>query len=191
MGEQTVEKTKEIEIQGDSLEKLYPIITAVASELYFNNHYFEARLAQSKATNSYAPFDVFVINPTTMSRIPAGLFTLLLLGNDRIMLRVPPRSRWYHDGKLTPDELIIMGLSKSQYDEHFSEFLKSLKERLAHYGLIVMPSRATLWQRIWQWLKSHKVLSIIGSVLITIITLLGINWTTVLENITKLLKFFR
>ncbi len=157
MGEQKSEEAREIEIQGNSLETLYPIITAVANELYFNNHYFEARLAQSKATNSYASFDVLVINPTTLSKIPIGLFTLQLLGNNRIMLRVPPRSRWHHDGALSPDELIRMGLSKPQYDEHFNQFVRSLEERLSHYGL-----KVTWYKRLWRWFK--EILGIVKAV---------------------------
>jgi len=93
MEEQTLEKTQEIEIQGDNLEKLYPIITMVAAELRFKNHFYEARLANSNVTDNFEGFAVYTIDPTTMSKTPVGAFTLLLLGSNRIMLRVAPRSR--------------------------------------------------------------------------------------------------
>ena len=164
MVEQKPETIKEIEIQGDNPKKLYQIVSNVAAELYFKNCFFEARLASSKETDSYAPFDVFIIVQGASSKTPIGFFTLQSLGNNRIMLRIPPRSRWHHDGALSPDELIIMGLSKSQYDEHFNQFIKSLEERLAHYGL-----KVTRGKRVWQWIKSHKIPSII----ITVITLIA------------------
>jgi translation initiation factor 1 (eIF-1/SUI1) len=154
-GKRPFEEAWEIEIQGDDIKKLYPIIASVAAELRFKDCFFEARLASSKETDSYAPFDVFTIKPTT-SKTPIGFFALHSLGNNRIVLRVPPRSRWHHDGGLTPMELIVMGLSKSEYDEHFGQFIKSLEDRFAHYGLKVTPLK-----RLWQWLKSHKIFSII------------------------------
>lgn len=141
------EKAWEIEIQGDDIKRLYPIITSVAAELRFNDCFYEARLASSKETGSYAPFDVFAIQPTT-SKKPIGVFTLQSLGNNRIVLRVPPRSRWHHDGGLTAMELTVMGLSKSEYDEHFGQFIKSLEDRFAHYRL-----KETLIKRLWRGFK--------------------------------------
>ncbi|MBA7604157.1 hypothetical protein ES703_11276 [subsurface metagenome] len=142
------EEAWEIEIQGDNLATLYPIITMVASELCFKDCYFEARPAKSKEKDSFACFDVFVIELTTHSKVPIGVFALHLLGSNRIMLRVPPRSRWHHDGELSPGELIRMAYSKSQYDEHFGQFIKSLEDRLTEYGLKVTP-----FKRFWKWLK--------------------------------------
>ena len=142
------EEAWEIEVQGDYLETLYPIIASVAAELHFKNCFFEARLANSKVTSSFAPFDVFTIDSTTISKTPIGVFTLQLLGNNRIMLRVPPRSRWHHDGNLSPGELIKMGLTQSHYDEHLGQFIKSLEDRLTHYSL-----KVTLCKRLWRKLK--------------------------------------
>lgn len=79
-----------------------------------------------------------------------------------------------------------MGLSKSQYDEHFNQFIKSLEDRLAHYGLKITPGK-----RVWQWIKSHKILSTIVTIFIIGITLVGTNWTLVEENVTKFLEFLR
>ena len=41
-----------------------------------------------------------------------------------------------------------MAYSKSQYDEHFGQFIKSLEDRLTEYGLKVTP-----FKRFWKWLK--------------------------------------
>jgi hypothetical protein len=141
------EEAWEIEIQGDDIKRFYPIINSVAAELRFNDCFYEARLASSKETDSYAPFDVFVIQPTA-SKIPIGIFTLQSLGNNRVVLRVPPRSRWHHDGGLTPMELTLMGLSKSEYDDHFGQFIKSLENRFTHYRL-----KETLIKRLWRGFK--------------------------------------
>lgn len=148
------EEAWEIEIQGEDIKKLYPIITSVAAELHFKDCFFEARLASPKETDSYAPFDVFIIRPPA-SKTPIGFFALHSLGSNRIVLRVPPCSRWHHDGGLSATELIAMGLSKSEYNEHFGQFIKSLEDRFTHYGL-----KVTTLKRLWQWLKSHKIFSI-------------------------------
>ncbi len=156
MGKQTLEqiKEKEIEIQGDSLENFYPIITMVAAELRFRNHFYEARLANSNVTDSSAGFAVFTIDPTSMSKTLIGAFTLLLLGSNRIMLRVSPRSRWHHDFDLTPGEIIKLGLitndesDRKFYDEQFNQFINSLEERLAHYGL-----KVTWYKKLWRVVK--------------------------------------
>ena len=142
--EQPFNKAWEIEIQGEDIKRLYPIITSVAAELRFKDCFFEARLASLKETDSYAPFDVFIIQPPA-SKIPVGFFALHALGNNRVVLRVPPRSRWHHEGALTPMELTVMGLSKSEYDEHFGQFIESLEERLTHYDL-KLTSRKRLWR---------------------------------------------
>jgi hypothetical protein len=151
-GKSPFEEAWEVEIQVDSLATLDSIIASVASELYFKNCYFEVRSADSQRTNSSARFDVFIIGPAT-SKTPIGTFTLHWLGSNRAMLRVPPRSRW--GDSLTGGEKIRMGLSGSQYDEYFSQFIESLEDRFTHYGL-----KATPLKRLWQWLKSHKIFSI-------------------------------
>jgi hypothetical protein len=154
MGEQTLEKTKEIEIQGDSLEKLYPIITMVSAELRFREHFYEARLNKSSVTDNFAGFAVLTIDPTTMSKTPVGAFTLLLLGSNQIMLRVSPRSRWHHDFDLTPQEIMKLGFIEKDkidikfYDELFNQFIKTLEYRLTHYGL-----KITFFKRLCRWFK--------------------------------------
>ena len=45
--------------------------------------------------------------------------------------------------------------------------------------------------KFWHWLKSHKIPSIIVTVIIVGVTLLGTNWTTVWQNFIKFLDFFR
>lgn len=146
------EKGWEIELQGDNLSRLHPLITMVANELRFQNCYFEARLASSKATDDYNWFDVFITDLTTRgTKIPIGAFTLQLLGNNRIMLRVPPRSRWHHDGGLTGEEMIRMGLTEKDKEESsfahecFSQFMRSLEDRFTRYGL-KLTSRKRLWR---------------------------------------------
>jgi hypothetical protein len=142
------EEAWEIEIQGDDIKKLYPIVENVATELHFKDFLFEARPASSKETDSYALFDVFTITQRTASKTPIGVFALHSLGNSRIMLIVLPRSRWYHAGDLTPDEKIAMGLNESQYDEHFKQFIEHLEDRLKHYGL-----KVTWYKRLWRGFK--------------------------------------
>ncbi len=141
------EKAHKIEIQGDDLAKLYPIIRTVASELHLEDFAFEARTANSMATDSFAWFNVLIINRTTMNRIPVGAFTLQSLGGNRTVLIVPPCSEWGRYD-LNPGELAVMAYSGSQYDEHFSQFVKSLEERLADYGL-----KVTLRKRLWRGFK--------------------------------------
>ena len=149
-----LEYIKEIEIQGDSLNKLYPIITMVSAELHFKDHFYEVRLTNLNNTDNYAGFAVLGIDPSDQSKTPIGAFTLLLLGNNRIMLRIPPRSRWHHDFSFTPLEIIKLGLigndknEQEFYDELFSQFIKSLQDRLTHYGLRVTPVK-----RIWRWIR--------------------------------------
>ena len=43
--------------------------------------------------------------------------------------------------------------------------------------------------KIFQWIKSHRVRSIIFTVLIAGITLLGTNWTLVVENVAKVVEW--
>jgi len=48
-------------------------------------------------------------------------------------------------------------------------------------------SKPHKFRRVLQWIKAHKVRSIIVTVLLILVTLLGTNWTTVKDN---LMKFF-
>ena len=177
MEEQTPEKTKEIEIQGDSLEKFYPIVTMVANELRFRNNFYEARLATSNVTDSYAGFAVFIIEQSAHIKTLIGAFTLLLLGSNRIHLRVSPRSRWHHDFDLTPAEIIKLGLIKKDEtdrkfnDEQFNQFIKSLEDRLAHYRI-----KVTRGNRVWQWIDTHRILSILAA-FAAIATIFGVIYT--------------
>jgi len=131
------EKAWKIEIRGDDIATLYPIVRTVASELRLENFAFEARPAKSITTNSYAWFNVLIINTTTASKIPVGAFTLQKLPeSNTIELRVPPPSEWGRYD-LNPSELAVKAYSRSQYNEHFLEFIKSLENRLKDDGLIV------------------------------------------------------
>jgi hypothetical protein len=178
--ERPSKKVNEIEIQIDSLTKLDPIIASVANDLFFENHCFKVREDLLKRADSYAWFNVFIINPRELNaqKKPVGAFTLHLVESNRAILRVPPRSDWRHG--FTPEEKISLGLiergrkagsSKSNYDEYFKRFIKELKERLTDYDLIV-----TRQKRVWRWIKSNKILSIIiGAITLiaAIITILG------------------
>ena len=55
------EKAYKVIIQGDNLTNFYPTIRTVASELHPANFAFEARLANSMATDSFAWFNVLLI----------------------------------------------------------------------------------------------------------------------------------
>ena len=137
------EKAYKIEIQGDNLANFYPTIRTVASELHPANFAFEARLANSMATDSFAWFNVLLINRTIMNKIPIGAFSLQSPGSNRIVLRVPPCSEWGRYG-LNPKELAEMAYSGSEYDEHFLGFIKNLENRLRDNGLIV-----TWYKKLW------------------------------------------
>lgn len=155
--ERPFEKGKEIEIQVDRLATLDSIIRPVAHELFFKNCYFEVRSANSMRTDSFALFDVFIIDSTTKSKIRVGAFTLQWLGSNRAKLIVPSPKRWTWNHLSAEEKIKIglikherkrMGLSESQYDEHFNQFIKSLEDRLTHYGL-----KVTLPKRLWRGFK--------------------------------------
>ena len=121
---------------------LCPLINRVASEQNIPNFALEAQPANSKTTNTFVWFDVFIINRTTADKTPIGVLTLESLGSNRTILRVPPRSQWLK-GDLTPRELTIMAYIEKDkdaiklYDGHFIQFLKSLDIVLKKYGLKV------------------------------------------------------
>ncbi len=52
-------------------------------------------------------------------------------------------------------------------------------------------SKPHKYRKVLQWIKAHKVLSILATILLILVTLLGTNWTTVKDNFLKLLEFFR
>lgn len=180
------EEAKEIEIQAEP-QTIMSIVDEVARELCSHNFYYEARgapIQQSKVT-----FVNILVMETgkvgAMAKRPIGAFTLQSLGSNRTMLTRLPRSRW-GNGNLTPMERSIIAYSGDEYDKYFSQFIKNLDDKLTHYGL-----KVTLPKKIWKWIKSHKTLSIIGTVLIIVVTLLGTNWATVVDNFMKFLQFFR
>jgi hypothetical protein len=72
-----------------------------------------------------------------VAKRPIGAFTLQSLGSNRTMLTWLPRSRW-GNGNLTPTERSIIAYSGDEYDEYFGQFIKSLEDKLTHYGLKVM-----------------------------------------------------
>jgi len=175
------EKPWKIEIPGDDIATVCPIVRTVASELRFKNFAFEARPAKSITTDSYAWFNVLVINTTTLSKIPVGAFTLQKLSEvNTIEVRIPPHSEWGRYD-LNPGELAVMAYSRPEYDEYFSQFIKRLQAKLKPRGL--------KW--LWKCIKSHLRLSGFITFLIAAFTLLGTNWTTVKENFVKLVEFFR
>lgn len=69
---------------------------------------------------------------------------------------------------------------------YFDSFLTGLSLEFKDLGF--EKSRV---KKIWQWLKSHKIRSIIVTVIIVVVTLLGTNWTIVEENFIKFLEMFR
>jgi len=138
------EKPWKIEIPGDDIAAVYPIVRTVTSELRFKNFAFEARPAKSITTDSYAWFNVLVINTTTLSKIPVGAFTLQKLPEvNTIEVRIPPHSEWGRYD-LNPEELAVMAYSGAEYDEHFLGFIKNLENRLKDDGLIV-----TWYKKLW------------------------------------------
>ena len=141
------DKVNKIEIRG-TLANLDPIITEVATELHFESCDFDVRSVNSKRTDTFALFDVFIIegapNP---NKKPIGAFTLKVPENNRVILRVPLASQrtWGH---LSAQEQIQIGLQGSKYDKHLNTFVSSLDERLTEYGL-----KITWYKKLWYELK--------------------------------------
>jgi hypothetical protein len=183
------EQAKEIEIQAEP-QTIMPMVDEVARELCSHNFYYEARGAPTQE-GTFVRYNVLVMETGkvgAMAKRLIGAFTLQSLGsnNNRTTLTWLPRSRWGNGNLLTPMERTILAYSGHEYDEYFCQFIKSLDDKLTHYGL-----KVTLPKQIWKWIKSHKTLSIIGTVLIIVVTLLGTNWATVVDNFMKFLQFFR
>lgn len=180
------EKDKEIEIQAQ-LRSIIPIVDTIARELSSHNFGYEVR-ATPKPEGTFVRYDVLIIEVGKIGvteKRPIGAFTLHELEGNRTILTVLHPSRWCN-GKLTPTEQAIAAYSGSEYDKLFSQFIKRLEDRLTHYRLNI-----TLFRGLWKWVKSHKVLSTIGTALIIVITLLGTNWDTVVSNWGKCLSFIR
>ncbi len=161
---------KEIEIQGN-LANLDPFIAQVAAESHFKGCDFEVRQSTSVSNrkDTYPLYDVSVIDrtATSPSKILIGAFTLQLLGNNKIMLRVPPPSRhtWGH---LSPLEKIQIGLNKDRYNDHINYFIEKLENELKDHGFI-----ATWYKKIWQGIEDHKIISILGA-LASIAAIVGV-----------------
>ena len=163
MKKRPFEQAKEIEIQAEP-QTIMPLVDEVARELSSHNFYYEARgvpTQESKGTSVW--YNVLVTEPGrvgAMAKRPIGAFTLHSLGSNsnRTMLTRLSRSRW-GNGSLTPMERSLMAYSGNEYDEHFDRFIKSLEDRLAHYGL-----KVTWYKRLWHWIESYKLLSILGAI---------------------------
>ena len=138
-------KAEEMEIQV-APKTLRPIVEKFARELRSNNCAYEVRLASSRSKETFAWYDVFIIEPDTMKKRAIGALTLQALRGNQTLLRIPPRSLWRHDGGLTPDESIVQEFNEPKYDELFRQFFESLEDRLAYYGL-----KLTLRKRIRHW----------------------------------------
>lgn len=170
---QPFKKAWKIEIQGDNLAILDPIITQVVAENNFKDCDFDARSTDSRRTDSFALFDVFIIDQR--SKIPIGAITARLLGSRRIIVEAPPDSRFAW-GHLSALEKIKMAQNESKYDEHFSYFIKKLEDKLPPYGVEVTRAKG-----VRQWIKSHRPLSIIITIImfiaavITILEFFGIS----------------
>jgi len=55
------------------------------------------------------------------------------------------------------------------YDKLFNQFINSLEGRLIHYGL-----ETTLFKRLWRWIKSNKIPSIIIAAIMLIAAIITI-----------------
>ena len=96
---------------------------------------------------------------------------------------------------LYDSEIIKQERYLKELDEHEID-LKSIIRRqeikkISKHQEVLKWFKSYLILKPWQWIKSHRILSIIGSFLIVAITLLGTNWATVQDNFVKLLEFFR
>jgi hypothetical protein len=165
---QTLRRTTEIEIKG-TVETLRPIISMTESELSLDDqYYFKVRETASNKMNNLVNFAVFTIIKSSMSTIPIGAFSLFSLGDKRLMFRIAPESQWWcREYGFTPVEIITVGLIKepgnktnrSLYEELFQKFTKELRMNIRHYGLEI-----TCIGKLWRWIESHKVLSILGAI---------------------------
>ncbi len=152
MKKRLFEQAKEIEIQAEP-QTIMPMVDEVARELCSHNFYYEARGAPTQEPKgTFVRYNVLVMETGkvgAMAKRPIGAFTLQSLGSNsnRTMLTVLPRSRW-GNGNLTPMEQAIIAYSGDEYDEYFCQFIKSLDDKLTHYGLKVM-----WYKKVWYELK--------------------------------------
>jgi hypothetical protein len=143
-----LDKVREIELQGE-LQNIEPIIFNVIAEGHYKNCDFDLRVVNSKSTSSFALYDVFIIDRTfaTPHKTPIGAFTLQLIGNNRLVFRVPPSSQWTW-GHLSPLEKIEMGLHEAKYKEHFIYLIKEIDTQIKRYRL-----KAAWYKKVWVELK--------------------------------------
>lgn len=144
--ERLFETALEIELQGD-LKTLCSIIDRMTKELRFEGCAYEARQYSKEVTETFVWYDVLYLDPSRISHIPIGAFTMQSLINNRVILTVPPRSKWILGG-LSSKELMIIGYeeNKYKYDPHFNYFLDSLDRKFTRWSL-----KKTLRKRLWRW----------------------------------------
>ncbi len=150
MKKRLFEEAKEIEIQAEP-QTIMQMVDEVARKLCSHNFYYEARRATTQESKgTFVWYNVLVMETGkvgAMAKHPIGAFTLQSLGSNRTMLTVLPRSRW-GNGNLTPMERSIIAYSGDEYDAYFCQFIKSLDDKLTHYGLKVM-----WYKKVWYELK--------------------------------------
>jgi len=150
MKKRLFEEAKEIEIQAEP-QTIMPMVDEVARELSSHNFYYEARGAPTQESRgTFVWYNVLVMETGkvgAMAKRPIGAFTFQSLGSNRTMLTRLPCSRW-GNGNLTPMERSIIAYSGDEYDEYFGQFIKSLDDKLRHYGLKVM-----WYKKVWYELK--------------------------------------
>jgi len=149
MKKRLFEDAYEIEIQAEP-QTIMPMVEEVARELSSHNFYYEARrVCTQEPKGTFVRYDILVMETGkagVVAKRPIGAFTLLSLGSNRTMLTRLPCSRW-GNGNLTLLERSIQAYSGDEYDEYFDKFIKSLEDRLLHYGLKVTWCKK-LWRRI-------------------------------------------
>jgi hypothetical protein len=95
------------------------------------------------------------------------------------------RQEYLRDVRLDKNalEAIIAGLEQEEKVKDAFKFERTLKAIL---NWVYSKPKV-----VWQWIKDHKIPSIIGAVLIIGVTLLGTNWDTVVSNWSKCISFIR
>jgi hypothetical protein len=136
----------EIELIGD-VQHFEPIIIQVANELDIPDYAINAKRIEN--TNTYSRFKILSTERSNPSFIPIGILTLTTIGNNRTILRIPPRSQWGRE--IHGEELVRMGYiegnitEKNFYDSQFAEYLSALNNKLQTYKL-----KMTWYRRIWR-----------------------------------------
>lgn len=163
---------REIELIGE-VQNFYHIIKEVADEIEMDGYIIEARLDNPDQVN-FGYFNVFSIAGNNQSSpVLIGVLTLKSIGPTRTILRRPPRSQW-SQRIYEARELLIMGeirentATKSLYDAQFTKYMDNLQAKLRNYKL-----KMTWYQKIWQWIDTHRILSILGAIA-AIATIVGV-----------------